>query len=536
MGCWSRFKAIVPRAPKKGEYVEPEELKYVRGTSSLPEGYNIFGFKVWAYSHPRVQAIMLGFVLFMTVGMYNVITFLGGAGQQTQWLSDIANIALYTVFTTFCFIAPACLNYFGLQWTLCFGGFGYAAYAASLWCYNHTGNVPFVIFGGCWCGLSAAFLWCAEGTAITAYASEEKKGLYVSIFWTIFQSGVVIGAAIPVGQNWNAGVNNGSRVNDGTYIGLFALMLFGAFLGLCLYPWYFIVREDGTRVLLLQDQKTFKEEMISSYQVCKRNWWIIFFCPMCWAVNYYVVCIILNRWYHSWNSDAQQIYQNNDFNGVYFTVRGRALNTFLSGAVQLFAPWILNLFTDKLPFKRRKRAFWAGVYVFVAFNALWIGGYFIMKKTKYGLDEEQRIDVYDDGYGIACFVFVMYGFMDATYNCYCYWFMGALSNNTDELSVYASLYRLLNAACQIAGYSLDLSGYSKEFMFGTAWAFVAAGPICCLPIIKWWMKDTNMEDRVDTIDGIETPAQVIITDTKFPAQSEHSSGDGDVSTVVPLKS
>ena len=346
--------------------------------------------------------------------MYNVITFIGGAGQQTAWLSDIANIALYTVFTVFCLIAPACLNFFGLRTTLCFGGFGYAAYAASLWCYNHTGNVPFVIFGGCWCGLSAAFLWTAEGTAITAFASEEKKGLYVSIFWSIFQFGVVIGAAIPVGQNWNTGVNNDSRVNDGTYIGLFILMLCGAFLGLAMYPWHKIVREDGSLVMMKR-RKTFREELATSAAVCRRNWWIIFFWPMCWAVNYYVV------------------YQNNDFNGIYFTVRGRALNTFLSGVVQIPAAWILNIFTDKLPFGRRKRAFWALVYVFVAFNAVWIGGYWVMKDTRHGLTEEERVDVFDSGYGASAFLFVMYGFMDATYNCYAYWFIGALSNKPEEV-------------------------------------------------------------------------------------------------------
>lgn len=120
-------------------------------------------------------------------------------------------------------------------------------FQASLWCFNHTGNVGFVIFGGAWCGLSAAFLWVAEGTAITSFASEDKKGLYVSIFYSIYYSGVVIGAAIPVGQNWNAGTSNGSRVNDGTYVGLFILMLLGSFLGLALYPWHKMVREDGMR-------------------------------------------------------------------------------------------------------------------------------------------------------------------------------------------------------------------------------------------------------------------------------------------------
>lgn len=221
--------------------------------------------------------------------MYNVITFLGGAGQPTAHLSSLANISLYTIFTLACPLAPATLHHFGLQRTLCFGSLGYAAYGASLWSYNHDGNVGFVIFGGCWCGLSAAFLWTAEGTAITAYASEETKGLYVSILWSVFQSGVVIGAAIPLGQNWRAGLENGSRVNDGTYIGLFAIMLGGAGLGLGLCDWERIVREDGTRVEVRGRRRGFGEELRSSWRVCRRNWWIGFFCPMCWAVNYYVV-------------------------------------------------------------------------------------------------------------------------------------------------------------------------------------------------------------------------------------------------------
>jgi hypothetical protein len=133
---------------------------------------------------------------------------------------------------------------------------------------------------GSWCGLSAAFLWVAEGTAITLFASEDKKGLYVSIFWSVFQCGVVIGAAIPVGQNWNAGTANGSRVNDGTYVGLFILMLCGAFLGLTLYPWQKIVREDGSRVTL-KKTKSFVEELVSSWVVFKTHPWILFFWPWC---------------------------------------------------------------------------------------------------------------------------------------------------------------------------------------------------------------------------------------------------------------
>jgi hypothetical protein len=216
----------------------------------MPKSYHIWGLTIPAYRHPRVQVVVLGLVVFMTAGIYQVITALGGAGQQSPHLADSASITLFSIFMAFTLMAPAVLNYFGIRLTLAFGSLGYAAYSASLWCYNHTHNQPFVIFGGAWCGLSAAFLWVAERVGPVAYASEEKKGSYVATFWTVYQVGTMIGAAIPVGQNWNAGTSNSSTVSDGTYIGLFIIMLCGAGVALLLCPMDTVIREDGTRVTL----------------------------------------------------------------------------------------------------------------------------------------------------------------------------------------------------------------------------------------------------------------------------------------------
>ncbi|KAK3063470.1 hypothetical protein LTS18_000147, partial [Coniosporium uncinatum] len=83
------------------------------------------------------------------------------------------------------------------------------------------------------------------------------------------------------------------------------------------------------------------------------------------------------------------------------------------------------------------------------------------------------------------------------------------------LSVYASIFRLLNAACQICAFALDLTGYSKEFMFATSWAFLAAGPIFVLPIIKFWLKDTNMMEVIDSSDGNALQHEHSVVETRF---------------------
>jgi hypothetical protein len=61
------------------------------------------------------------------------------------------------------------------------------------------------------------------------------------------------------------------------------------------------------------------------------------------------------------------------------------------------------------------------------------------------------------------------------------------------------MFRLLNSVCQITTYALNLRG----------WAFVAAGPICILPIIKFWMKESNMV--------------VVVEDTVIDESVQHAS-------------
>jgi len=86
-----------------------------------------------------------------------------------------------------------------------------------------------------------------------------------------------------------------------------------------------------------------------------------------------------------------------------------------SGLVQIAAPWTLQLITNPLPVKRRARALAGALFNFILFNALWIGGYFAMIRTKEALPEDERLDVYDSGYDAWAFLYVMYGFMDAVY-------------------------------------------------------------------------------------------------------------------------
>lgn len=95
----------------------------------------------------------------------------------------------------------------------------------------HSKAGPFVIAAGALLGVSAGLLWTAHGSLILAYPAgsssvyhesmrlqcntEYQKGLYISICWSVFNMGAVIGAAVALGQNANSSAN---KVSKETYV------------------------------------------------------------------------------------------------------------------------------------------------------------------------------------------------------------------------------------------------------------------------------------------------------------------------------
>jgi MFS family permease len=68
----------------------------------------------------------------------------------------------------------------------------------------HAGG--FVITAGAILGICAGLLWTAQGSLMLAYPTESQKGKYISIFWSIFNLGGVVGASVSLGQNFHSTV------------------------------------------------------------------------------------------------------------------------------------------------------------------------------------------------------------------------------------------------------------------------------------------------------------------------------------------
>lgn len=65
----------------------------------------------------------------------------------------------------------------------------------------HPNAKGFVIGSGAILGLCAGLLWTAQGSLMMAYPTEGQKGIFVGIFWAIFNLGGVVGSSVALGQN-----------------------------------------------------------------------------------------------------------------------------------------------------------------------------------------------------------------------------------------------------------------------------------------------------------------------------------------------
>jgi MFS family permease len=84
----------------------------------------------------------------------------------------------------------------------------------------HPKASGFVIAAGAILGICAGLLWTAQGSLMLSYPTEIQKGRFISIFWSIFNLGGVIGASVSLGLNFKSNVSYcGSVRNERLMLG-----------------------------------------------------------------------------------------------------------------------------------------------------------------------------------------------------------------------------------------------------------------------------------------------------------------------------
>lgn len=381
------------------------------------------------YRSTYYNAIILGICNFCAPGIWGAMNSLGGGGEESPWLVDAANALTFCLMVLTCALSGVFVKYIGIRWTLILGAAGYCPYAAGLYCNNRFHTEWFVLVGAAFCGLGAGLFWMAEAAIAMSYPEPQNQGKFLGIWLTFRVAGQVLGGAVNLGLDVHK--NHAGAVSYGVYQVFIALQAAAPFAGLLLTAPAKVQRTDGVAVScgIPRDESTLTEMAATGKLLVSKGFLLII--PLI----------------------AQAVFAESvffTFEGLWFTVRARALASFLSGIVAMIAGNLLGLFLDNKKTSMRLRSRWSFAVILGLQGAWWIWGTVIVTGYR---RSQPTLDWVDAGFGrgFAWFLFMVIGFQ-MNY-MYLYFVVGSLAKNDAEIVRMAGLLRGTESAVQAVSVS-----------------------------------------------------------------------------------
>ncbi|KAF2211346.1 hypothetical protein CERZMDRAFT_43550 [Cercospora zeae-maydis SCOH1-5] len=391
------------------------------------------------YRSTLYNAIILGICNFCAPGIWGAMNSLGGGGQQDPWLVNAANALTFCLMVVTCALSGVFVKHLGIRWTLILGAAGYCPYAAGLYCNNRYGSSWFVLFGAATCGLGAGLFWMAEAAIALSYPEPYNQGKLLGIWLSFRVGGQILGGAVNLGIN--AHRNKAGSVSYTVFQVFIALQALAPFAGLFLTAPSKVERTDGQTVScsISKDESSWKE-FVSTAKLFAGKRFIL------------VIPLIAQAVF------AEAVFFT--YQGLWFSVRSRALGSFLSGIVAIVAGNLLGLFLDNEKLLIRLRARGSFAVIMTLQGAWWIWGTVLV--TEYHRSRPS-FDWVDAGFGrgFAWFLFMVMGFQ-VNY-MYLYFVIGQLANNDAEIIRYSGLLRGTESAVQAVSYGLSSVGTMGQF-------------------------------------------------------------------------
>ncbi|TQV97838.1 DUF895 domain membrane protein [Cordyceps javanica] len=308
---------------------------------------------------------ILGLCNFAAPGIWGAMNSLGAGGAQKPYLVNTANALTFSLMVVSCLLSSALVRLIGIKGALIFGTLGYAPYAAGLYTNNRFGTEWLVILGAALCGISAGVFWMAEAAIAIAYPEPWNKGKALGYWLTFRVSGQILGGAINLGLNSSR--SEAGKVSYAVFLVFIALQCLAPAGALFLTPPEKVQRQDGKKVEL---------------GIFNNPWFEIKATIRLFFSRKFLLLLLLI---------GQAVYAEAVFFtylSLWFSVRSRALGSFLSGIIAAIGGNILGIYIlDNLDSARSMvdmgNSFGAGfaVYVFLllGFQLNYMFLYFIIQ-------------------------------------------------------------------------------------------------------------------------------------------------------------
>ncbi|KAJ6064334.1 hypothetical protein N7499_013014 [Penicillium canescens] len=385
--------------------------------------------KVKWYRSTFFNALVLGLCNFLAPGIWGAMNSLGGGGEEKPYLVNAANALTFGLMVVSCFFGSVIVRFIGIKWTLIVGTMGYAPYAAGLYTNNRFGDEWLVILGAALCGISAGIFWMAEAAIALSYPEPYNQGRFLG-FWLSFRvGGQILGGIINLGINANRSTSG--SVSYTVYLIFIALQALGPFAGLLLSTPTKVQRKDGIQVQL-QVTNSIGFELKSMVKLFINQKFSFIIPLICQAVY----------------SEAVMF----SYEGLWFSVRARALGSFLSGVIALIIGNLLGAFLDTKRISLKARTRYAFFFVVAWQGMCWIWASVVTTEFN---KTNPIYDWTDPGFGRA---FVLFLFWVAGFQLnymYLFFLVGNLADDQEEIVRIAGLLRGTESAAQCVSYGLS---------------------------------------------------------------------------------
>jgi MFS family permease len=338
------------------------------------------------YRSTFFNALVLGLCNFLAPGIWGAMNSLGGGGEEKPYLVNAANALTFGLMVVSCFLGSVVVRFIGIKWTLIVGTMGYAPYAAGLYTNNRFGDEWLVILGAALCGISAGIFWMAEAAIALSYPEPYNQGRFLG-FWLSFRvGGQILGGIINLGINANRSTSG--SISYTVYLIFIALQALGPFAGLLLSTPAQVQRKDGIQVQL-QVTNSIGFELKSMVKLFISQKFSLIIPLICQAV--YTEAVMFS------------------YEGLWFSVRARALGSFLSGVIALIIGNLLGAFLDTKMISLKARTRYAFFFVVAWQGMCWIWASVVTTEFN---KTNPIYDWTDPGFGraFALFLFWVAGF------------------------------------------------------------------------------------------------------------------------------
>ncbi|KAJ5789614.1 uncharacterized protein N7518_006625 [Penicillium psychrosexuale] len=440
------------------------------------------------------QIVIVGLVAFCEPGIWTALNNLGAGGNAKPYLNNAANALTYGLMSVGCFLAGGVTNKITAKWTLFIGAAFYTPYAAGLYCNNRYGNEWFLLLAAALCGIGASLLWASEAAIAVGYPEEEKRGRYVGIWMSIRQMGPLVGGAISLALNVKTA--HVGKVTYTTYLGLVAISSLGAPFALLLSQPQDVIRSNGTKIPYMKKTSLSIEARAIWKQLS--NKYMLLLIPVFLAGQFGAT------------------YQGN-YLTTYFTVRSRALASFLTAVVGASANIVTGLFLDMKFMSRRTRSKVVYIFVAVFVTTSWTWNAIVESKLS-RMTDPPAFDLGDGPFFNSAFtVYIFFRFFYEMLQTYIYWLMAEIkgAQKDGDIARTTGILRSWESIGSTIAYAVGTTHWANINQMALGFALWGATvPFTLMAVFgNWNVAELEAEEEEQT-DNSSLEAQRVVIDSE----------------------